>query len=532
VFALCLALAAATFGSHVLHGGYYLDDWTSLELSQHLWGGSISDSFQRQWDFSGFRPLSSLYRALIWSSPLGVHLRWNLAVALVAACAMSVLLYAVLRAVRISRIDAGAIAALVLVCPLADSTRLWVSASLASVNIGLYLIGLLCAIRGLRATSARSQIGWHIAAAATYLASVLFAESTAALIVASGLLYWWTRGVRAALARTLVDATLVIAAGLWISAHDWVTPRSATNLTILWSRATTIVRDTPAVFQGVADPFAARGLVAAVALLLLAAGAVVAFVRRPFSVDRTDGVAVWLALATAGLVVTASAWVMYLPADAYYRPTQVGIGNRINALAAIGLVLVVYSAVRVGARLVTQGVSSGPIVASALTSVVAVILLLGYVRESRADARIWDSAFASELSTLSFVTSSVPKPPPHSTIYVVRQVQYQTPEVPVFVAWDFRPALRFAYGGAPGLSAFAVPWSVPFHCVGGMIYPLQWGWSQVHGARYGNVWLIDVATRAVWRVRDRASCVAATASVMQLPMARWVGSLPNYPGSG
>jgi hypothetical protein len=531
VLVLCLGLAAVAFGGHVLHGGYYLDDWRSLELSQHLGGGGVSGSFSRQWDYSGFRPVSSIYRSLIWSSPLGIHLRWNLAAALAAASAMSVLLYAVLRAVRIPRFDAVAIAALVLVCPLADSTRLWVSASLASANIGLYLIGLLCAIRGLRAMDTRSQVSWHAAAATFYLASVLFAESTAALIVATGLLYWAMRGIRAAAARTLVDATLAGAAGLWISAHDRLTPRSATSIGDLWSRATQIGREAPVMFERVADPFAARGFVAVIALLLLGSGAVVLLVRSRERF-RPDGVGLWLAVAAAGVVVTATAWVIYLPADSYYRPEQAGIGNRINSLAAIGLVLVFYAAVRVGATLATERAPHGSMVAVALTGAVVAVSLVGYVRDSRADARNWDDAFASERATLAFVTSSVPNPPAHTTIYVARQVQYQTSEVPIFVAWDFGPALRFAYGGAPGLSAWAVPWSVPFICEAGRIFPRQWGWSTLQGARYGNVWVLDVATRGVWHVTDRASCLAASAAVKLLPMARWVASLPNYPDAG
>jgi hypothetical protein len=531
VLVVLLGLAAIAFGSHVLHGGYYLDDWRSLDLSQHLGGGGISDSFSRQWDYSGFRPVSSVYRSLIWSSPLGPHLRWNLAAVLVAASAMSVLLFAVLRTLRFSRLDAGLIAALVLVCPLADSTRLWVSASLASANIGLYLIGLLCAIRGLRATSVRSQIVWHGAAAVAYLASVLFAESTAALIVATGLLYWVLGGFRAALVRTPIDAALAVTAGLWISAHDDLTPRSATSLGELWSRASMIARETPAIFERTADPFAASGWVALLALLALGAAAAVVVLRR-LADERRHELTIWLAVAVAGLVVTATAWVIYLPADAYYRPEQAGIGNRINSLAAIGLVLIVYAVVRVVAILAAPRGSSGPIVATALTGLLAVVLLVGYVRESRADARNWDAAFASELATLSFVTSSVPNPPPHSMIYVVRQVQYQTSEVPIFVAWDFQPALRFAYGGAPGLRAWAIPWSVPFHCKAGRIYPREWGWSELQGAPYGNVWMIDVATRGVWHVTDRASCLTAADAVLQLPMARWVESIPNYPDSG
>jgi hypothetical protein len=215
-----VGLAAIAFGGHVLHGGYHLDDWRALELSHHLGGGSVLSGVERQWDYSGFRPVSSIYRAIVWDSPLGVHFRANLAAAALAAVATCLLLFAVLRKLRFSRVDAGAIAALVLVSPLASSTRLWISASTASINIAIYLIGLLLALRGLRAETTRAQVAWHAGAAMAYFASVMFAETTAAIVVATGLLYWMLRGLRAAVARGIVDTVLAAAGMAWISAHN------------------------------------------------------------------------------------------------------------------------------------------------------------------------------------------------------------------------------------------------------------------------------------------------------------------------
>ena len=246
-FALLVVLAAIAYGSHVLHGGYHLDDWLALELSHHLGGGGVVSGIERQWNYSGFRPVSSIYRALVWDSPLGTHMRANLAAAALAAVAMCLLLFAVLRDLRFSRIDAGAIAALVLVSPLASSTRLWISASTASVNIAIYLIGLLLALRGLRAETPRARFAWHGGAAAAYFASVMFAETTAAIVVATGLLYWALRGFRAARARAAVDTALALVGVAWIQAHNTLTPRSATGIEALWSRAVSMSHDVPTV---------------------------------------------------------------------------------------------------------------------------------------------------------------------------------------------------------------------------------------------------------------------------------------------
>jgi hypothetical protein len=318
---------------------------------------------------------------------------------------------------------------------------------------------------------------------------------------------------------------LAVAGVAWIWAHNTLTPRSAKSVDALWSRVISMAHEVPTVFERTVDPFGGRVLLALLALAILAAGAAAVWLLPRGSAERRE-TRRWLVTALAGMVIVLAGWVIYLPADNYYRPAQAGMGNRINAIASVGLVLVVYAALRIGAALVSRCGRRAPAVAAALTAFVTVALLAGYVRDTRADVTIWNRAFASEVATLAFVRTSLPHPPPNSTIYVVRQPQYDTPDVPIFVAWDFRPALRFAYGGAPILAAWAVPWSVPFHCQSGVIYPLKWGWNQAHGAQYGNVWIIDVATRAVWRIADRASCLAATEAVAALPPAPWILNLP------
>jgi hypothetical protein len=68
---------------------------------------------------------------------------------------------------------------------------------------------------------------------------------------------------------------------------------------------------------------------------------------------------------------------------------------------------------------------------------------------------------------------------------------------------------------------------VPFHCENGIVYPLQWGWNKAEGAPYGKVWMIDVATRQVWRITGKKSCLATAAAVAALPQAPWVLNVPQ-----
>jgi uncharacterized membrane protein YozB (DUF420 family) len=516
VFAGLLVLAAILLGDHIRHGGYYLDDWRGLELSHHVLGGGLGEALSRQWDFAGFRPVSGAYRVLVWESPLGVHMGWNLATGALMLVLMCLGLYAVLRAVDLPRRDAAAIAALVLACPLASSTRMWVSASTASVNLALYLVGVLLALRGLRAVTRREQVVWHAAAATAYLLSVLFAETTAPLVVATGLLYWLVRGFRAAAPRTAVDASLAAAGVLYIAANNRITPQTSRSADALLDHGRAIAGEVPDLFARAVSPFGG-GAWLAFAVWGVLAGGTVAWLRRRD--DRDLGR--WVALGVAGIVVVVAAYAVYVPADAYYRPLQHGIGNRINAIASVGMVFTVYAALRITARAIASWLGRSPAFATAVTLAGAAILLVGYGEDTRGAGRVWNDAYQAQTNVLGFVGQRFPKLPRGATIYSVRQSQFHAPEVPLFVAWDIRGAARFWFRD-PTLKAYAVPSWVAWKCRRTAMYPTfpAWGWGPEDGAPYGQVFMVDVHAGRAWEITRRADCQKVT---------DWVAALPKLP---
>ena len=69
----------------------------------------------------------------------------------------------------------------------------------------------------------------------------------------------------------------------------------------------------------------------------------------------------WLALAAAGCALAAAAWAVYVPAPAHYSPSAAGTVNRVNALAGIGIALLVFSVLMlVGAPLPTRARGTRP----------------------------------------------------------------------------------------------------------------------------------------------------------------------------
>src|SRR5262249_54743645 len=107
------------------------------------------------------------------------------------------------------RIHSAAIAALLLVFPTIDSTRLWSTASMTSLALAFYLLGALVAVHALRRPGAHP---WrmHAGAVALYALSVLTYEATAGLVVFSFLLYCCVAPWRTALRRSAVDVGVLV----------------------------------------------------------------------------------------------------------------------------------------------------------------------------------------------------------------------------------------------------------------------------------------------------------------------------------
>ena len=64
VLGLLAALAAATLGSRIAHGGFSNDDWSYLTLAQYPGPSGVVDAFHYLW----FRPLMLLY----WPATFGL----------------------------------------------------------------------------------------------------------------------------------------------------------------------------------------------------------------------------------------------------------------------------------------------------------------------------------------------------------------------------------------------------------------------------------------------------------------------------
>jgi hypothetical protein len=78
-------------------------------------------------------------------------------------------------------------------------------------------------------------------------------------------------------------------------------------------------------------------------------------------------------------------YIVLVPSNIYYVPLQVGIGNRVNIVAAIGYALVVYAAAKlVGMLVFRELLHSGQLIGT-LATLIAVVVGVDYTRRTNTD---------------------------------------------------------------------------------------------------------------------------------------------------
>jgi hypothetical protein len=231
----------------------------------------------------------------------------------------------------------------------------------------------------------------------------------------------------------------------------------------------------------------------------------------------------WIVVALAGIVFAAVAYAIFIPAAPYYSPLQPGVGNRVNAAAAIGLVVAAYGALMVAATLAFRGVPRWTGWAAGTAALGAVVIGGGYVHRVDVDENAWDAASKAQGTVIATLRRVVPAPRPGSTIYTFGYPAYEAPGVPIFASsWDLRGAVRDLYddGSVSGYPAIA---GTSLTCAPTTLYPSGNEYGPRYGARYGRVYLVDVPTGRVARPRNRPQCLAASRSMSAGPM---------FPGAG
>lgn len=473
-FAALLLLGAALFGPQVADGGFYWDDWQNA-VNVHVAGDpGLFSSLDRGTlrPVFGYRPaLTVMLVVEHWA--LGADKHLHLAMAVLFGVLTAWALYLLLRTCGLAVLEAAVPAALLLLFPWTDSTRMWATASFDTLAVALYLLGAVMAVRGLRS----GRRGPVIASLALYLVASWTYEVVTVAILASVALYLRVAPRRDALRRFGLDVAVVAVA---LAVVVTGTSREPQSFGAQVDHAGTLASQAFSLLARALVPVGSPpGWLGAALLVGLC-------VWGWFRAERR-----WLGVAAFGALVVAAGYTLFVPAAPYYEPLAPGTTNRMNVLAAVGFALLVYALVRVLVR------------RPALAAAVCTLIGAGYVVKVADDESGWQRSARLQAQVLS----ALPDPGGSATFYTFDAPTFAAPGVPVFsLPFDLKAAVRLKYH-THRLSAYPMLGGTVIHCTADLIYPTGGTYSRIHGARYGEAFFVDVPKRRVIPIRSRADCL-------------------------
>ena len=212
----------------------------------------------------------------------------------------------------------------------------------------------------------------------------------------------------------------------------------------------------------------------------------------------------WLYAAAGGLVVVLAGWAVLAPADPYYSPGVLGVGNRINVVAGLGLVLLAVALVRMAATLAFSALPADRRRASAVVTVLVAAAIGGaYLDRLGADRGDWWRARRAEGFVLGQLGVSIARPPAGSTVIARGFPFYQAPGVPVFAAsWDLDGAVKLLWKD-PSLVAWPSPPGGLLCGAGGVAVAEV---AANRPARYGRTFLVDLARGTAVPIDSQRRC--------------------------
>ena len=496
VASLLLVAGLLAYGSYVIHGGFYADDWSNAA------GYHFSDS-PKYWNTVsdltgelGGRPLLAVLLP-IPHAVFGVHPGPQLALAVALGVITSWCLYLALRTLSMAPVHAAAISVLALLFPWSDAIRLWATASVNSVAVILFLFGLVLALHGLRRRG-RAGLAMHAGADLLYLLSVLTYEVAAAAALLAGFLYLGRAPLASVGRRWLADIAVVFAALLY-SLETTVSARHVGSLSERLGDIGDFLREGALLLASALLPLDSLGRPVQALVLVVAAaiaGAALLRLRRRESGELRG----WLRWIAIGLVTIAAAYFMFL--GSHLHPRDPGIDTRINLFAGLGYCILVYALLAAASELLL-----GPGRRAAVLSAGAALLVaVGYGLLLRDDESDWRRASDLQDQVLAAVDADLPALPRDSTVLTFGHPSHAAPEVPVFnKGWDLRGALRL-HTGDPTLRAYPIFRDIAVSCAR---HRLEIAGPPTYGrftAPYGRLFELDVGAGSARRVTSEAAC--------------------------
>ena len=507
---LLAAIAALLYAPNAIHGGFLSDAWSNFALYEfapvHGFGHILS-YFLEQPNIAP-RPLQAVY-LLALSETFGIHVSLWLTWQNATFVGMALMLFLLLRRLSVPAFDASCIAVLLLVFPAVNSVHFWTAMIWAPLSIGMALLGFILALTAFDAESRRTQLLLHAGSLLLFVASLLLYEVTLLLMLSSLLLYRlqvpWRTATRRWAADCIVLVPLVLTVTLASSTGHQETEAG------LYAHASAIFTSSRLLFTTVVLPFGTASWYVIGLLALIPATALLVYRRLADSDPDRTALKRWLAVLAAGFLVVALGYAMYIPGTDYYNPVAPGVGDRINAVASIGWVLVVYSLAALAATVAFRGLPNGLALSSVGAALACALIAVGWVRAVGSYSDAFISAYGEDVRVLSVVRETIPKPVAGSTIWTFGQPIEIRSGVPVFGnTWDMTGSVRLTYDD-PTLTSLVADQGTIFHCtrtgvVPGGVYAVEGKPDPTYSSKYGRTYFVDTTDGRAKLIRNRAQC--------------------------
>ena len=502
---LFTVMAFAVFGWFGFHGGFVADDWVNasryyLHPGHGFWGAV--DNYQ-----TPSRPVAAVYVSLTYAV-LGLHMDQHLVLAVLLAAFLSAAFFAFLRTVGLGTTLALAAAALLLVFPSSDSTRLWTTGSQINLFIGLYLAAMVIAIAGRRRfgpAATPPAVAIQVLASTLAVTAVAGYEIVAPAVLLSVFLYRWIDR-RGAVWRWLMDAVPTVLVLIFFT-QKFGNGGAAHGLD-LFTNARLVADGAISVLSYSVIPSreASRWLVL---------GGIGAVFVAVFLWRRR-----WFAPMVLAVVAIAVGYAMLIPAGDNYPPYSPGVLNRVNCMAALGIcLLVVFGAAAIGEMVAGAVPNLSERTRGLVRGILAGALILGflgiYTAKVTDDGDHWQEAAEYQAPILAGSHRLVPSPPPDATIFTSPYPGYSAPAIPIFGGGgnnDELSAFMVSYD-MEGLRAFPLLEAVGVTCGARRIATKD---TTTSGTLYGKAFLVDLRANRVYRPRSQAECVEDTAAMLPL----------------
>ncbi len=486
-----------------------IDDWTLVAEAHFTDFGKLLNYLVSH---DVRRPVGGFYLAALYAL-LGSHVKLMLAFAAAMRFLLVAILYGLLRELRFSWLAAVAIAGLTLLFPASDSTWLWIGASELSFAVACVLLGCLLNLRAMR-NGESLRLPLRVIGLVLIATGILSYELVIPIGLASGVLYFTRARPRQVLRQWGID---VFVLGIVIIVFTFHTiplvqgtdDHELSSYALMGEHAQVIFSQSATLLTHSLLPYGTPRNVTVLGMLaaILTLAFVVSYMLKPGDEARR-ALRRWLIVTAAGVLFIALGYVFLVPANIYYVPLQVGVGNRTNDITAIGYALIVYSSAALVGTLVFRELRSSHLLVGTLTALVTVAIGVGYVRQIDTDEQAWHQSSVLQHMILTALRTHV-SPPPRGTSVITLDAPIETaPGVTVFsVAWDLNSAVQLlwsdptlkAYPMAPGLQITCKPTQLLVGIAGS---PPRWQTTYPTD-------FVDIAAGTVFSVDSKPVCTDA-----------------------